>query len=287
MKRTACVALAFALLAGGPAGAPKAQQALTDNASPSGVALVPTSHAPLSRELSQLWMAPDQSRSGRTAALEELASAVKLEAKNNYAKALPMLSQPALQQGPLGQYAKFYEALAELRLGHPDEARRAFQALQLSEPVGYLAEAAAHGEAECDEALGDHAAALDIYERLSASKPTAPDEVLIRAGKAAKAAGDLEKAKTAFERVYYEFPFSDQSPVAAAEIDWFYNGQPIVAGGNRYKLELGRAERLFGSRRFAEARSGFEAVRSSSQGDDREVVTILSVEHGAWIRKPL
>ena len=124
---------------------------------------MPTNHPRLPREPSQLWMVPEPGRGGRTAALDELTSAVKLEAANNYAKALPILSQPALQQGLLGHYAGYYTALAELRLGHPDEARHAFQALQAPEPIGYLAEAAALGEAESDEALGDHAAALAIY----------------------------------------------------------------------------------------------------------------------------
>ncbi len=287
MNRTACFALALAFLAVTPIAAPRAQQAGAGSAPAAGrVTLLPTIHPRLPRELSQLWMVPDQGRGGRTAALDELASAVKLAAGDNYTKALPILSQPALQQGLLGHYAEFYKARAELRLGHPDEARRAFQALQAPEPIGYLAEAAALGEAECDEALGDHAAALAIYQRLAATKPTSPDEVLIRAGRAAKASGDMEAAKAAFERVYYEFPFSDWSAAAATEVDWFYNGQPIAAGGNRYKLELGRAERLFGGKKYADARTGFERLRSAAQGDDRELVDLRLAECDYYLKRP-
>ena len=67
--------------------------------------------------------------------------------------------QPALRQGPLGHYAEYYQGLAELRLGRPADARATFQALAAKNPVGYLAEAAALREAECDEALNDQNAA--------------------------------------------------------------------------------------------------------------------------------
>ena len=77
----------------------------------------------------------------------------------------------------------------------------------------------------------------------------------MRLGRAAKATGTTEKAIEAFSRVVYEFPFSDLAPIAelgardAAD-------RADRAGSNRYKLELGRAERLFGARRYAPARVG-------------------------------
>jgi soluble lytic murein transglycosylase len=110
--------------------------------------------------------------------------------------------------------------------------------------------------------------------------------VLLRVGRAAKATGDLEKSKAAFARVYYEFPFSDLSSVAGAEIDWFYLGQPIAAGSNRYKLELGRAERLFGGKRYAQARTAFEGLRSAAQGDDRELVNLRLAESDYFLKRP-
>ena len=85
---------------------------------------------------------------------------MKLEVDGDFAKALPIVSQPALQQGTLGVYAIYYKGFAELRLGRPADARLTFQMLRGTEPVGYLAEAGALREAECDEALGDNAAAV-------------------------------------------------------------------------------------------------------------------------------
>ena len=128
-------------------------------------------------------------------------------------------------------------------------------------PVGYLLEAAALREAECDEALNDQGAAMEVYERLSKTKTTAPDEVLMRFGRAAKAAGRPEKATEAYSRLVYEFPFSDLAPIAGGELESLPIS-PIAPGSNRFKLELGRAERLFGARRYAQARPVFEGLAS-------------------------
>src|ERR1035437_11179226 len=99
-------------------------------------------------------MAPDRSHM-HTAPMNEFAEAVKLEVDANYAKALPIFSQPSLQKGPLGDYAIFYEGLAELRLGQPADAKRTFQSLQARELVGDLVEAAAGKGGERGEALGE------------------------------------------------------------------------------------------------------------------------------------
>jgi len=144
-------------------------------------------------------------------------------------------------------------------------------------PVGYLAEATALREADADEALGDPAAAVQIYERLSKEKTTAPDEILMRLGRITKAAGNPEKAAEAFSRVVYEFPFSDLAPAASDELTNLPIG-PIAAGTNRYKLELGRAERLFGAKRYVQARPAFDTLRAASQGDERELVNLRLAE---------
>src|SRR4029078_5782031 len=118
--------------------------------------------------------APD-TRRPRTAAQANLATAVKFENDGNHAKALNLLLTPATRQdGPLVAYAEFYKGLAQLHLGRVAAARTTFQPLQAAKPVGYLSEMAALREAECDEQLGDQAAALAVYERLSAIKTLAP-----------------------------------------------------------------------------------------------------------------
>src|SRR2546425_5004393 len=146
-------------MGGPPIRTPRAQQTAAPDAV---VSLVPTNHPRLPADLSQLWLAPAKGRA-RTAAMKAFADAVQLEVDANYAKALPIFSQPSQQQGPLGQYAVFYAGLAQLRLGEAAQARDTFRALQAREPIGYLVEAAAVKEAESDEALGDQPAAIEDH----------------------------------------------------------------------------------------------------------------------------
>ena len=188
--RTLRVALAFAAAILVGHAVPRAQQPATADASVEA-ALKPTTHPRLPPEPSQLWLAPDAAARAATrgAAIADFTQAVKLEVDNNFARALPMLSQPVVKQGTLGHYAQYYLGLAELRVGRAADARRTFQALSAQQPLGYLIEAAALREADADEALGDPAAALQIYDRLAKEKTTTPDEVLMRLGRLAKAAG--------------------------------------------------------------------------------------------------
>jgi len=245
--------------------------------------LKPTIHPRVPSELTQLWFAPSASEKSR-AASSELARAIKLEVDGEFSKALPILSQPALQQGTLGPHAVYYRGFAELRLGRPADARLTFQMLRGLEPAGYLAEAAALREAECDEALGDNQAAARVYERLASMKTVTPDEVLIRLGRAARAAGNTDKAIDAFARVLYEFPFSDLSAQASAELESLPYG-PVAPGTTRYKLELGRGERLFGAKRYTQARQVFEGLRTMAQGDDRELVELRLAECDYYLKR--
>jgi soluble lytic murein transglycosylase len=170
-------------------------------------------------------------------------------------------------------------------LGRHADARRTFRELRDRQPIGYLSEAAAIGEAESLEALNDHKAASEIYERLSRTKTTAPDKVLISLGRTAKAAGDLQQAGEAFGRVYYEFPLGDFAGTAGLEFQSLPNVQPIAPGTQRFKLELGRAERLFGARQYAEARTAFAKVNAAAEGGDRELVHLRIAECDYFLKK--
>jgi soluble lytic murein transglycosylase len=272
-----------------PAAAPRAQQAPASGAG--DVVLKATSHPRVPGDLSQLWLAPiappgsGRGATARTPAVNEFVAGVKLEVDSNFARALPIFMQPAVREGALGHYAEYYQGLAELRLGRPADARQTFQALAAKHPVGYLIEAAALREAECDETLTDQTAAMHVYERLSKTKTTAPDEVLMRFGRAAKAANNPEKATEAFSRLVYEFPFSDLAPIAGGELESLPLA-PIAAGSTRFKLEMGRAERLFGAKRYAQARPVFDALRQAARGEDREIVALRLAECDYFLKRP-
>ena len=119
-----------------PAIPPRAQQP-----APLGdreIELRPTNHPRVPADLSQLWLAPSASDKPRGNA-NEFAAAVKLQVDGEFSKALPIVSQPSLQQGPLGAYALYYLGFAQLRLGRPADARLTFQQLRGASPAGYLA----------------------------------------------------------------------------------------------------------------------------------------------------
>ena len=266
-------------------GAVLAQTRPDDQPAGEALALRPTNHPRLPNDLEQLWMVPED-RAAPPAAQRAFAAAVKLYDDASYARALATFAQASQHTGVLGPYAQYYEALTELRQGHTDRARSMFQALQASKPAGYIVEASALQEAECDETLGDHAAALAIYERLSKAPSPSPDDILMRMGRAAKAAGDNEKAAGAFASLVYQFPLSDLSALAATELEGLPNVQPIEPGSQRYRLELGRAERLFGSKHYAEARTAFEPLRQGASGDDKELIGLRMAECDYFLKRP-
>jgi soluble lytic murein transglycosylase len=247
---------------------------------PNDVVLSPTPHPRVPADLSRLWFAPEHPPRATTA----LSIAMQQYADGEFNKALPVLSRPDSHEGILGPHVMYAMADIQLELGRAGEARQVFRAIQQGAPIGYLAEAAAIGEGEASEALDEWAVAVGIYERLLKGKLSAPDEVLMRLGRAAKGAGQSTKANEAFVRVYYEFALNPSAADAGAELARI-NLQAIQPGSQRYAFELGRAERLFGARQYGPARAAFEALRPSARGDDRELVDLRLAESNYYLKR--
>lgn len=245
--------------------------------------LAPTNHPRLSRNASHLWLAPTSQPAPRSHST--LLDAISLLQKGSEAQAFAALTQSGTQDGVLGHYAMYYAARAQQRMSKPGDALRAFRALQMRPLVGYLREAAAIGEAETLEATGEHAEAADIYARLSKERPVTLDDVLLRLGREAEAAGHTERAIEAYLRVYYEFPLGGYASSAKARLDSYPNFPRIAAGTERFRLELGRAQRLFGAKQYAPARSAFEGLRASATGDDRAVVDLRIAAADFYLRR--
>lgn len=265
------------------APAPKAQQerlASSSNDIPPGLAvLTPTAHPAVPRDLAQLWMAPERGASAsRSSAAASLSNAARLTADGDYTRALSLVSQPLSQDVLLRGYAAYYAGLAQLRLHRANDALRSFRELQATKPVGYLAEAAALGEAEAQETLEKPAESVKIYDRLLKERLSNVEDVYMLLGRAAKSANDTAKAAEAFAHVFYEFPLSENAAIAGAELNTLTGLQPLSAGSQRYKVELGRAQRLFGAKQYADARSGFDALRDYATGDDKELLQLRIAE---------
>ena len=104
-----------------------------------------TSHPPLPADPSHYWLipespAPPAASQPSTANLRELARGVALLADDDFAGALPLVTNPALQTTPLAMYARYYAGVALLGLERPDEAMAMLASLE-GKVEGYLQDA--------------------------------------------------------------------------------------------------------------------------------------------------
>ncbi|MGH9329410.1 MAG: transglycosylase SLT domain-containing protein, partial [Vicinamibacterales bacterium] len=221
-------------------------------------------------------------RTGRAGALVVWARGVELYEQGKFAEALPILGDTARAGTPLADYANYYTALALIRLSRFAEARVRLNPL-LEKPLeGYLTEGAPLAAGEAATGAGDHARAFAIYEALSATKTLAPDVVLLRLGRAALAAGAREKGIAALRRVRYEHPLSDSAPLADEDLEKLGDAAPRQ---ETFDLDLARAERLFGARKYAEARSAFNALKPLAFEESREIVDLRVAESDFYLRR--
>jgi soluble lytic murein transglycosylase len=278
---TLSVAIA-ALLASAPRLA--GQQGAPDPAASLRLPLTATAHPPLPNNPFELWLAPTDAARRSSPALTAFSTGVRLHAAARYTDALPLLGA-SLAGTPLDDYALYYRGLNQLRLSRLDEAQQTFAAL-LGRPLsGYLTEGARLRAAEVAEAKGDAQTAASYYDQLSRAKTLEPQDVLMRLGRARRALGDVDAAALAFARVYYEFPLSDEATLAEAVLTEMNAWKSLDSGSARYALELGRAERLFGARRYAQARTAFELLQPVAPDDDAELVTLRLAESDHYLKR--
>jgi soluble lytic murein transglycosylase len=238
--------------------------------------LAPTEHPALPERESDLWLVPsDSDRAARTtAAYQPLSDAAARYRAGDYAGALALASRPSLADTPLADYAKYYAGLAQLRLGQAADARGTLESIVSAKPEGYIGIGAALAAGEAAEAVVDYAAAARWYERLAADQAAVSEEILTRLGRAALAAGDRRKAADAYLRVYYEFALTDAATAAAPELASLSDQLERTS----YTSDLGRAQMLFGARRYTEARAAFADLQRLAEGDDKELVDLRVAE---------
>jgi soluble lytic murein transglycosylase len=260
--------LSFLLLQHGPA-APEA--------------LLPTAHPAVPASLDEVWLVPPpEARTAKaTAAYAPLSQGLARYRRGEFSAALPLFANAGLMASPLGNYARYYVGLTELRMGRTADARRTFESLVQRQPEGHLAIAAALGAGEAAEAAKDFGAAVRIYERLAADRTAVSDEVLSRLGRAALAAGDRRKAAAAYVRVHYEYPLTAAATAAGAQLTGLA-GHFTPPG---HDVDLSRAELLFGARRYAEAQTAFTSVRGRTSGDERDLVDLRIARSDFHLRR--
>ena len=210
------------------------------------------------------------------AALNEFATGVKLEVDANFAQgAADPLAAGAAAGAARRTTREYYKGLAELRLGRPADARQTFQALagaRTRSAISSKRRRCAKPNATRRSAI--RRAAMQVYERLVDDEDHGARRCADAAGRAAKAAGDTgQGGRSVRARRTTSFRSAIWRRSRAASSSTCRTSPPIAPGSNRYKLELGRAERLFGAQALrAGAPRVRERPRSWREGDDRELV---------------
>jgi soluble lytic murein transglycosylase len=229
---------------------------------------------------SDLWLVPHADLFRTRATLN---GAVADLAGGRAAVALPVFAKTT-SDATLGGYAVLFMGRAQLALGQHDAA--AFSAKQLisTAPAGYLAEAAHLLAADAAEAAKDWSAVTRTLTALTDQKPLSGAAVLLRLGRAQLEAGSKTLAARAFTRLYYEFALTPQAADAESELARLLT-PGIAPSRETYALDLGRAERFFGARRFAEARNTFELLRPLAPDADRSLVDLRLAQCDYHLKK--
>ncbi len=244
--------------------------------------LAQTLHPSLPENPSDLWLVPSEhDRAARASPQHRpLTDAVQRYQAGEFDAVLRLASSPTLRETPLAAYAEYYTGLAQLKLSQIPEARRTFDPLLNRKPAGYLPIAVALAAGEAAEAAGDNAAATRLYGQLATNKLAVSDDVLDRLGRAALASGDRRQAAQAYVRLHYEFPLTPAGVAASAQLEALKD--LITRTG--YDGDIGRAQMLFGARRYGEARAAFDAIRSSLRGDAKELADLRVAESDFHLR---
>ena len=225
-------------------------------------------------------MAPSTSDRTTAAAhpgLVHLQAALRLYADEKYDQALQRFSAAATPKWPLRAHAAYYAGVCDLRLRRFESARRRFAGLKDTE--GFIGEAAALGEADAAHAVGDFGDAAKIYEDILDDAAIDRPAIWLSLATAAQADGDRRRAADAYLHLYYEFPLSEHAVQAEGPLQTLPEVQQIAPGNTRYKLEKGRGERLFASRRHADARTSFLRLKPfATTEDDAELVSLRLAE---------
>ena len=237
--------------------------------------LAPTRHYPVPNDPTLIWLVPaaalDDGAKASDATLSELSAAVSLIATERAEPALSKLEAVPIGQSVLGDYVQYYRGVALFQLGRLDEARETLRVVRNRGPVGHLWEAVTLKAAEVAEAQEGFASAVELYTEVSAKEMASPDLVWHRIGEAAIEAGDSKLAAKAFSRVYYGFPLSDLAR--------------SVPERERFDRDLARAQRLFGARRYTDAREAFTALLRLARGEDRDQIGLRIAECDYYLQR--
>ena len=224
-----------------------------------------------------LWLVPP---TGSTNGAPALAVAVEQIAEDKAAYAIPALTKAATDP-VIGLYARVHLGRAYLATGRTSLAEEMADQVLGTRPTGYLADAALRLAADAAEARLDWAKVLTSLRALSLLNPVAPEQVHLRIAQIARELGDLPAAHSAFSKVYYEYPLTPEANAAADALTRLSRSTPP----EKAALDLSRAHRFFGARRYADARKAYEPLRSSAEGDERQLIELRLAACDVYLKR--
>ena len=227
-----------------------------------------------------LWLAPTADLLRRRLELE---TAVTSWSEGKAAAALPVFAKSA-SDPILGGYALLFMGRAQLALGQSRDAAYSAQQLISAGPAGYLAEAAYLLAADAAEAAEDWTGAARALSALAETKALASAPALLRLGRAELKNGSKTLASKAFARLFYEFALTPQANDAEGELTRLIP-PGIAPSRETYALDLGRAERLYGARRYTDARRWFDLLKPLAPAEDRPLVDLRLAQCDLQLKK--
>ena len=206
------------------------------------------------------------------AATSPLARAVADFEAGDYAKAAPVFTK-SVGDPLVGGYALLYLGRAQMQQKQLEAAALTARQLLDKAPTGFLGEAALWLAADVYEVDQHWTDATKVLQQLTSMKTASPAQAHLRLGRAASHIGNTTLATQMLGKVYYEYPLSTEAIEAAASLTAL-NGAKFRPTEETYKFDLGRAQLLYGGRRFGDARKAFDALRPLASGDDRPLIDL-------------
>src|SRR5205814_2746731 len=182
---------------------------------------------------------PPATTDGAESPAGKFARGARLIDAGDFSGGLPLVTAADLSGTPLEAYARYYRSVALAGVNRLPEAIALLEALQgqaATGASGYLfGEAIPLRRADLEVARQNARKALDTLDDLSKQRSlTSPEDVLLRLGRAAEAAGDRGKAIDAYRKVYYESPLSLQ----ALDAQNLLSHLDTASLAGKFKLEL-------------------------------------------------
>lgn len=215
-----------------------------------------------------LWLAPSAVPTRPSA----LATALQHLADDKAAASLPALKLGA-GDATVGAYVRVHQGRAELSLNRTADAMASARAALAAARTPYLTERALWLLADAAEAGAQWSTAADALEKLVQLPSTTPAQAAYRLGVALRQLNRTDDAVSAFSRVYFDFPTTDEAAQAAGDLAALSSSFRVVTA-DRAPRELQRAHVLFAARRHPEARTAYDGVRPHVAGDDLDLVTL-------------